>query len=106
MLAWFFFLLQEACKYIASYSPYDNVIGGGAYPPMLLTGSLHDYRVNYWEPLKYVAKMRESRSDKEKEVLLLTDVAAGHFAATNAADVLRQQAEKFAFLLETVGRGT
>jgi oligopeptidase B len=98
--------LQEACKYIASYSPYDNVIPGGAYPHMLLTGSLHDHRVNYWEPLKYVAKMREARGDKEAKVLLLTDTAAGHFAATKAGDKLRQQAEKFAFLLETVGTRT
>jgi oligopeptidase B len=63
-------------RYIRSYSPYDN-LRKGAYPAMLVETSLHDSQVMYWEPAKYVAKLRRLKSDS-RPLLLKTVMEAGH----------------------------
>src|SRR5690606_31385121 len=63
-------------RYMLSYSPYDNV-GAHAYPPLLVTAGLHDSQVQYWEPAKWVAKLRATKTD-DNLLLLRTDMSAGH----------------------------
>ena len=76
---------RAAYDYIAGYSPYDNV-GARAYPPILATAGLTDPRVTYWEPAKWVARLRAVKTD-DNPVLLKTNMAAGH---AGAAGPLRQ----------------
>lgn len=97
--------LQVACEYIASYSPYQNLQARPAQYPghMLLTASLQDKRVNYWEPLKYVARLRELHGSDKQQVLMLTDEHAGHFAASQADAQQKEELHKFAFLLHAFG---
>lgn len=94
-----------ACEYIASYSPYQNLRPRPAQYPqhMLLTASLQDKRVNYWEPLKYVARLRELHGSDKQQVLMMTDEHAGHFAASQADAQQREELQKFAFLLHAFG---
>jgi oligopeptidase B len=66
---------------------------------MLLTASLQDRRVNYWEPLKYVARLRELHGDDGNNVLMLTDEHAGHFATSQADAQQREELQKLAFLV-------
>ncbi|GBF89255.1 oligopeptidase B [Raphidocelis subcapitata] len=151
---------EAAFKTIASYSPYQNLRAGVAYPHMLLTASLWDRRVCFWEPLKFVAKLRYLRrqrcaqaspgdaatngspasspaaaaacdspagntrgaaarraaaspagapspaaspGDDDRMLLLVTDMEAGHFAASGAGERLRQRAEKAAFIITALG---
>jgi oligopeptidase B len=84
-----------------SYSPYDN-LAATRYPPLLATAGLNDPRVSYWEPAKYVAKLRRVKTD-DNVVLLKTNMAAGHGGASGRYDFLRETAFEFAFLLKTVG---
>ncbi|KIZ07341.1 oligopeptidase B [Monoraphidium neglectum] len=134
---------EAAFDYISSYSPYDNV-QDAPYPSLLVTASLWDRRVNFWEPLKYVAKLRHLRQLRRQSaaftqsgvttrlqdarlkgaaalsphggggggsdgcggrILMKTDMAAGHFAASGAGERLRQRAEKAAFLVDALGLG-
>merc|ERR1712039_509404 len=87
--------------YFLEYSPYDN-IRMGAYPAILATCSLNDSMVGYWEPLKYVSKMRHLKTD-ERPVLLRANLHAGHAGAADRYEALRDSAFYFAFLLEHVG---
>ncbi len=87
--------------YIASYSPYDNVTIQ-AYPNLLVTGGLHDPRVGFWEPAKWVAKLRELKTDNNL-LLLKTNLGAGHAGASGRYDALRELAFEFAFILKTLG---
>jgi oligopeptidase B len=87
--------------YMRSYSPYDN-LAATRYPPLLATAGLNDPRVSYWEPAKYVAKLRRVKTD-DNVVLLKTNMAAGHGGASGRYDFLRETAFEFAFLLKTVG---
>lgn len=86
---------------IRSYSPYDQLTPG-AYPPMLLTAGLNDPRVGYWEPAKYVAKLRTLKTD-DNWLLLKTNLGAGHGGQSGRFDALREVAEEFAFLLVSLG---
>ncbi|HUB20323.1 MAG TPA: S9 family peptidase [Acidobacteriaceae bacterium] len=88
---------SEAFEYMLSYSPYDNV-EAKAYPAMLVKTSLHDSQVMYWEPAKYVAKMRTLRRD-ERNLLLHTNLTAGHGGASGRYDYLKEIALDYAFLL-------
>jgi oligopeptidase B len=92
---------EAAYDLIASYSPYDNV-GAHAYPPMLVTAGLNDPRVTYWEPAKWVAKLRETRTD-DRLLLLKTNMEAGHGGKSGRWDSLRESAEEFAFILWQMG---
>ena len=84
-----------------AYSPYDN-LAPQAYPPILATAGLHDPRVSYWEPAKYVARLRQLKTD-DNVLLLKTNMAAGHGGASGRYDALRESAFEFAFLLKVVG---
>ena len=87
--------------YLKSYSPYDNV-HPQAYPNMLVTAGLHDSQVQYWEPAKWVAKLREMKVDKNL-LLLKTNMKAGHGGASGRFEALREDAEEFAFILDLEG---
>ncbi|MBO9574200.1 MAG: S9 family peptidase [Sphingobium sp.] len=82
---------------IASYSPYDNVTAQ-AYPPMMVTAGLNDPRVTYWEPAKWVAKLRATKTD-DNLLILKTNMGAGHGGKSGRWESLRETAEEFAFIL-------
>ncbi|WP_111682702.1 S9 family peptidase [Winogradskyella tangerina] len=88
-------------NYMKSYSPYDN-IEPKAYPNMLVTAGLHDSQVQYWEPAKWVAKLREMKTDSNR-LYLKTNMDAGHGGASGRFESLREDAEEFAFLLDLEG---
>ena len=85
-------------KYMLSYSPYDNLKPAG-YPAMLVKTSLHDSQVMYWEPAKYVAKLRTLKTD-DHPLLLMTNMKAGHGGASGRYDYLKEIAFDYAFLLK------
>lgn len=87
--------------YMLSYSPYDN-ISGQNYPPMLITSGLNDSQVQYWEPTKYVAKLRDEKTDNN-QVLLHTNMAAGHGGASGRFESLKEVALEYAFVLDIAG---
>jgi len=89
--------------YMFSYSPYDNV-EKKAYPAMLITGGLHDSQVQYWEPAKWAAKLRELKTDKNR-LLLKTNMEAGHGGATGRFRRHRETAFSYVFLLDLAGLG-
>lgn len=88
----------EYYYYMKSYSPYDN-IQTKAYPPMLVTTGLHDSQVQYWEPAKYVAKLRAMKTDNNP-LLLYTNMDAGHGGASGRYSYLEEVAMKYVFLLD------
>ncbi|TYC14873.1 S9 family peptidase [Bizionia gelidisalsuginis] len=88
-------------EYIKSYSPYDNV-EAIAYPNMLVTTGLHDSQVQYWEPAKWVAKLRELKTDTNK-LLFSIDMDAGHGGASGRFESLKEVALEYAFLLDLEG---
>lgn len=88
-------------EYMKSYSPYDN-IEAKAYPNMLVTAGLHDSQVQYWEPAKWVAKLRDLKTDNNK-LYLKTNMDAGHGGASGRFESLKEDAEEFAFLLDLEG---
>jgi oligopeptidase B len=90
---------ESAYRYMASYSPYDNV-AARAYPSLLVTAGLNDPRVQYWEPAKWTAKLRELKTD-DKRLLLRTNMGAGHAGASGRYDYLREVAFRYAFVLDT-----
>jgi oligopeptidase B len=87
--------------YMLSYSPYDNLTARG-YPNILMTTGLHDSQVQYWEPAKYVAKMRELKTD-DNILLLKTNMGAGHGGATGRMKQHRETALDHVFMLSLVG---
>jgi len=82
---------------IQSYSPYDN-IQKTQYPPMMITGGLNDPRVTYWEPAKWAAKMRHTKTDDNLLVMRI-NMGAGHFANSGRYGRLRDYAEEYVFTL-------
>ncbi|MEM9679781.1 MAG: S9 family peptidase [Bacteroidota bacterium] len=84
-------------NYMKSYSPYDNVKSQD-YPHMLVTSGLHDSQVQYWEPTKWVARLREVKTDNHK-LYLKTNMDAGHGGASGRFQALKEDAEEYAFLL-------
>ncbi|NLR61269.1 S9 family peptidase [Chitinophaga polysaccharea] len=93
---------KEAYDYMKSYSPYDNV-AHTAYPNMLVTTGLHDSQVQYWEPAKWVAKLREMKTDHHL-LLLHTNMEAGHGGASGRFKALEEVALEYAFLLKLEGK--
>lgn len=87
-------------KYILSYSPYDNVTQQ-KYPNMLVTTGLHDSQVQYWEPAKWVAKLREMKTDNNL-LLLQTNMKTGHGGASGRFEPYKEVALEYAFLLKVV----
>ena len=92
---------KKAFDHIRSYSPYDQ-LKPGAYPPMLVTAGLNDPRVTYWEPAKYVAKLRTLKTDTNP-LLLKTNMGAGHGGKSGRYAALEELAEEYAFLLQSHG---
>ena len=88
---------KQAFAYMLSYSPYDQVTAQD-YPPMLVTAGLNDPRVTYWEPAKWVAKLREVKTD-DNELLLKTNMGAGHGGKSGRFESIREAAEEVAFIL-------
>jgi oligopeptidase B len=86
---------------LRSYSPYENV-EAREYPHLLVTAGLYDPRVQYWEPAKWVAKLRATATGGNK-ILLRTHMNAGHNGASGRYETLRQTAFEYAFLLEALG---
>jgi oligopeptidase B len=88
--------------YIKSYSPYDNITAQ-PYPHLLITAGYHDSQVQYWEPAKWAAKLRE-HNRSENLVLLYTDMKTGHGGASGRFKSLRDTARDFVFLLDLAGK--
>ena len=88
-------------EYIKSYSPYDQVKEQD-YPNLLVTTGFHDSQVQYWEPAKWVAKLRELKTDDNK-LLFHTNMDAGHGGASGRFEALKEVAEEYAFLLDLEG---
>jgi oligopeptidase B len=94
---------------IKSYSPYDNIVANTAdgssvdYPDVLATAGLHDPRVGYWEPAKWVARLRDA--DPSARVLLKTELVAGHGGPSGRYDAWKDEAQVYAFLLDALGLG-
>jgi oligopeptidase B len=92
---------KAAYDYMRSYSPYDNLQPGN-YPAMLVITALNDSQVAYWEPAKYVAKLRTLKKD-DRLLLLKTNMGAGHGGASGRYDALRETAFYYTFLLTQLG---
>jgi oligopeptidase B len=95
---------KPAYDYMVKYSPYDN-LKRGAYPALLVKTSFNDSQVMYWEPAKYVAKLRTLKTDKNV-LLLKTNMAAGHGGASGRYDHLKEIAFDYAFMLTQLGMST
>ena len=93
---------REAFDAIRAYSPYDNVTEQ-RYPPILALGGLTDPRVTYWEPAKWVARLRE-KAVSPSLILLKTNMEAGHGGASGRYDQLDEVALQYAFALACTGR--
>jgi oligopeptidase B len=89
---------EDAFTYMLQYSPYDN-LQAKSYPAMLVKTSLNDSQVMYWEPAKYVAKLRTLKTD-DNLLLLETNMSAGHGGASGRYDYLKEIALDYAFLLQ------
>jgi oligopeptidase B len=94
---------KAAFEYIRSYSPYDQV-KPQKYPPMLITGGLNDPRVTYWEPAKWAAKLRSTKTD-DNLLLLKINMGAGHGGKSGRWERLHEVAEAYAFILSQMGVG-
>lgn len=92
---------KAAFELIHSYSPYDQV-KAQAYPPLMVTAGLNDPRVTYWEPAKWVARLREVKTDGN-ELILKTNMGAGHGGKSGRFESLKETAEEFAFILWQLG---
>jgi oligopeptidase B len=92
---------EKYFRYMLSYSPYDN-LRAAEYPAMLVKTSLHDSQVMYWEPAKYVARLRTLKSDS-LPLLLVTNMKAGHGGASGRYDYLKEIALDSAFVLRELG---
>ena len=92
---------KEYYDYMLSYSPYDNVKNQD-YPAMLVTTGLHDSQVQYWEPVKWVAKLRDMKTDKNP-LLLKTNMDFGHGGASGRFERLHEAALEYAFVLDLAG---
>jgi oligopeptidase B len=91
---------KQYYDYMKSYSPYDN-IAAQRYPAMLVTAGLNDPRVMYWEPAKWVAKLRASNASPR--LLLKTEMGSGHFGSSGRYDYLKETAFYYAFILDALG---
>ncbi len=92
---------KEEYEYIKTYCPYTN-LAKKRYPALLITTSLNDSQVMYWEPAKYTAKMREINGDNVT-LILKTNMGAGHGGASGRYDAFREQAFNYAFILGQLG---
>ncbi|MCH2234325.1 MAG: S9 family peptidase [Crocinitomicaceae bacterium] len=89
---------KEYYDYILSYSPYDQ-LEAKDYPPTLMISGLHDSQVQYWEPTKYVAKIRDLKTD-DNPILLRTNMEAGHGGSAGRFETMKEVAYNYAFLID------
>jgi oligopeptidase B len=92
---------KEYFDYMLSYSPYDNVVAQD-YPNLLVTTGLHDSQVQYWEPAKWVAKLRDKKTN-DNLLFLDTNMDAGHGGASGRFEALKELAKEYAFLFDLEG---
>jgi oligopeptidase B len=92
---------KEYYEYMLSYSPYDQVEAKD-YPALLVTTGLHDSQVQYWEPAKWVAKLREMKTD-DNSLLMRTNMDFGHGGASGRFERLREAALEYAFMMQELG---
>ena len=92
---------KEYYDYIKSYSPYDNV-EAKAYPATLVTTGYHDSQVQYWEPAKWVAKLRELKTD-DNPLIMHCEMEAGHGGKSGRFQRYKETALEYAFLLDLAG---
>ncbi len=92
---------KDAYEYMLSYSPYDQVTAQD-YPNMMVTTGLHDSQVQYFEPAKWVARLRDRRTD-DNQLIMHTNMDAGHGGASGRYRALRETAQEFAFLAGLAG---
>ena len=93
---------EKYFDYMMSYSPYDNVVEK-KYPAMLVTAGLNDPRVAFWEPAKWVAKIRELKKNPEDTPLYLkTDMSAGHFSASDRYKYIKETAFEYSFIIDQI----
>jgi oligopeptidase B len=92
---------KDEYEYMLSYSPYDQ-LRAADYPALLVTTALNDSQVMYWEPAKYVARLRTLKTD-DRPLLLKTNMDAGHGGASGRYDYLREVAFDYSFMLFQVG---
>jgi oligopeptidase B len=90
----------RAYEYMRGYSPYDNV-ERRAYPTMLVTSGVNDSRVAFWEPAKWVAKLRRLKTDNNA-LLLKMNMGAGHGGATGRYERLKEIAFRYAFMIDNM----
>jgi oligopeptidase B len=95
---------EDIYRLMKSYAPYDNVVAQD-YPAMLVTAGLNDPRVSYWEPAKWVAKLRATKTD-DRLLVLKTELGAGHSGPSGRYDAWKDEALVYAFLLQELGVGT
>ena len=93
---------KEYYEYMKSYSPYDNV-EAKAYPNMYVSTGLHDSQVQYWEPAKWVAKLRELKTDNNL-LFMDTNMDAGHGGASGRFESLKETAKEYSFILDLEGK--
>ena len=93
---------EDAYRWIKAYSPYDNV-SAQAYPHLLVTAGISDPRVTYWEPAKWVAKLRATKTD-DHLLLLKTNMSAGHAGPSGRFEGLKEVALEYAFLFRVFGK--
>jgi oligopeptidase B len=96
--------VKEYYDYILSYSPYDQVTAQD-YPAMLVTTGLHDSQVQYWEPAKWVARLRE-RKTNDRPLYLHTNLETGHGGASGRFDRIKEIARDYAFLIDLAGKAS
>ena len=92
---------KEAYRWISSYAPYENIRADKNYPPILATAGLTDFQVTYWEPAKWIARLRAEAQGGP--FLLQTNMSAGHGGAGARFDKIEEEAQLYAFILEAMG---
>ena len=93
---------EDSYHYMLSYSPYDQV-GAKPYPAMLITTGLHDSQVQYWEPAKWMARLRKLRTNKEQPLLMYCNMETGHGGASGRFEALKETAMEYAFFFDLMG---
>lgn len=93
---------KEYYDYMLSYSPYDQVVAQD-YPAMLITTGLHDSQVQYWEPAKWIAKLRDVRTNRDRPLLMHCNMETGHSGASGRFEAFKEIAMEYAFLLDLQG---
>ena len=96
--------IREHYETMRSYSPYDNV-ERKSYPNLMITTGYHDSQVQYWEPAKWLAKLRELKTDSNL-LIMHTEMDAGHSGASGRFEALKTLAMEYAFLLMLEGKET